>query len=179
MLKAQLEALLFIAGRPITLESLALKLQIPQEEVEKTLEELAKEYETQQRGFDIIRLGNEAQLSTSPEYAKVVEDFLKEEVQSELTRPSLEVLTILSYRGPMTKADLENIRGINCSLILRNLLMKGLVVSHTHQGVEKYQVSFEFLKILGLSDLKQLPEYEELNKKVETLVAEEQITNNQ
>ena len=173
MLKAQIEALLFIAGRPLSLENLALKLQISQEEVDKTLVELAHEYETQQRGFDIIRLGSEAQLSTSPEYTALVQDFLKEEVQSELSRPSLEAMTILSYRGPMTKAELENIRGINCSLILRNLLIKGLVVAHTHQGVEKYQVSFEFLKILGLSDLRQLPEYEELNKKVETLVSEE------
>jgi len=66
-------------------------------------------------------------MTTAKESSEIVEKFLKEELTGEMTRPQLETLTIIAYRGPMTKMEIEQIRGVNCSLILRNLLMRGLV----------------------------------------------------
>ena len=87
------------------------------------------------------------------------------ETTGELTRAALETLTIVVYRGPIGRAELEQIRGVNCAIILRNLLIRGLVTSEARKEKLEtvYQVSLDFLKFLGLRTPQELPDYEKLN----------------
>jgi segregation and condensation protein B len=106
----------------------------------------------------------------------VVRGFVKEDVSGELTRPSLETLTIIAYRGPVTKPEIEQIRGVNCSLILRNLLMRGLVEEREEASrlQPMYTVSSDFLRHLGLSSLSELPSYGEFhgNERIDKMLAD-------
>ena len=102
---------------------------------------------------------------SSPENASFVSEFIKDETTGELSRPSLETLTIIAYRGPVAKLDLDRIRGVNCSLILRNLLLRGLVEVYEdkERGESIYNVSFDFLRFLGVNKVSELSDYERLH----------------
>lgn len=164
MLSSKIESLLFVANRPLTVKRLMETCDAAREDVEKAVEELAATYNAGGRGVRILRNGNDVQMSTSPDNAKLVQDFLKDETTGELTKPSLETLTIIAYRGPITKAELEQIRGVNCSLILRNLLMRGLAEVQGEAGdpMATYRVTMDFVRFLGVSGVEELPEFEKL-----------------
>jgi segregation and condensation protein B len=108
--------------------------------------------------------------------AETVRSVLKAEVQGELSRPSMEALAILAYRGPMTRPELEQIRGVQSALILRNLMMRGLVEmgEETRVGQPTYSVTLDFYKHLGLAKPEELPDYQALrgNSAVEQALAE-------
>ena len=164
-LKAQIESLLFISSKPLTVSDLTKFLKTDKKELEKVLLDLQSDYHESESGLQLISNNNKYQLTTSSANSDLVRDFLQQEISSELSQPSLETLTIIAYRGPVSKIDLERIRGVNCSLILRNLLMRGLIEeqkSHSEQKI--YNVTLDFLRYLGVEDLKQLPNYDQLNK---------------
>jgi len=116
--------------------------------------------------LQIIKNGSSFQMVTAPENAELIQQFVKDETTGELSRPSLETLTIIAYRGPVAKTDLDRIRGINCSLILRNLLIRGLVDVREDKKKDEsyYTVTFDFLRFLGLNDVKELPDYQKLSQ---------------
>lgn len=165
-IKSQIESLLFISAKPMTAKNLAELIKLPVEEIEKAGEELVADYATNLRGVQIIKNAQSYQMVSSPENAKLIQEFIKDETTGELSRPSLETLTIIAYRGPIGKMTLDRIRGVNCSLILRNLLLRGLV--EVKQDKEKneafYTVSMDFVRFLGLADIKELPDFEKLSK---------------
>lgn len=171
------EALLFVSARPLTLEKIAKLMKAGKEEVRLVLEELQKTLAGDSRGVRLLKAGSSWQLVTSPATAKLIGAYLKEEVSGELTKPSLEALSIISYRGPIAKSEIEQIRGVNCSLIIRNLLMRGFIEEVRERGVPfpKYQVTPEFLSYLGVTNVEELPNYESLNKNValESFLTEE------
>jgi len=158
-LKHAIESLLFVSNRPLTAKRLADVLEKKNEDVRKALSELIADYDSRDGGLIILRNGDEFQIATDPEHGELVKGFLKDEAFGELTRPSLEALTIVAYRGPLTKPELEQIRGVNCSLILRNLMIRGLVV----QEGENYRITMDFLRHLGLKSVEDLPDYGKLN----------------
>ncbi|MFA5029640.1 MAG: SMC-Scp complex subunit ScpB [Patescibacteria group bacterium] len=164
-IKNQLESLLFIAAKSLSVKELAKLVATDPEETRSALNELNQEYEKRQGGIKISVLGDKYQMVTAGDSSEVVKKFVKSELTGELTRPSLETLTIVAYRGPISKAELEMIRGINCSLILRNLLMRGLVESQedSRRGT-LYSITFNFLSYLGLNKVEELPDYEQLNR---------------
>ncbi len=166
MLKSQIESILFIAGKPVSIKRLAKNLNSSDKEVAKVCQELIKEYEEKKRGMRMIKNGSRYQLVSSPENADIVKDFIKDETSGELTQPSLETLTIIAYRGPVSKIEIERIRGINCSLILKNLLIRGLIEikADKEKNESYYTVSFNFLKFLGINSIEELPEYDRLNQ---------------
>lgn len=165
-LAAQLEGLLFAATNPLSVRQLAKVTGANDEKVAATLSELEERYADAGSGLTVIHRGKDVMLATKPDLGKLISAFLKEQVGGELTRPQLETLTIIAYRTPVTKAELELIRGVNCSLIVRNLLIRGLIderqdpVMHT----EVYEPSFEFLRYLGVQKVDTLPQYEELHQ---------------
>lgn len=161
-----IEALLFVEAKPLTYKKLAKACGVSEAEVENAVRELQRDYEERGGGVALVREGSNVQLMTSPNAADAVADYLKEEETGELTRPSLETLTIIAYRGPVAKSEIELIRGVNCSLILRNLLIRGLAeeVGETDAGSPVYQVTLEFLRTLGITKTSDLPDYGELNK---------------
>lgn len=138
------------------------------QEVEEAVELLKEKYNQPESGVWLVEnktlRDKEVQLATSPDSQSIVQKFLRDELTGELTRPALETLTIIAYRGPMTKPEIEQIRGINCSLILRNLLIKGLVEIEERQKDPYYRISFEFMKYLGISNVSELPDYDELHQ---------------
>lgn len=163
-LGTKLEALLFAAAKPLTVKKLAEFLDAEVEEVEAALAQLIERLHTKESGIRLVRTGNEIQMMTSPDCTKLVRDFLDAEITGELTRPQLETLTVIAYRQPITKPELEQIRGVNCSLIIRNLLMRGLI--EVEESKEKfgfvYRVTHDFLRFLGITSVAELPQYETL-----------------
>lgn len=166
MLKSKIESLLFISAKPMTIKQLADLIKAKPEEVKAAGEELAQKCKEEKRGVQIIKDGQKFQMVSSSENAKIVQEFIQDETTGELSRPSLETLTIIAYRGPVAKLDLDRIRGVNCSLILRNLLLRGLIEAKedTQKRETYYSVSFDFIRFIGLNDIKELPDYEHLSK---------------
>ncbi|OGL74544.1 SMC-Scp complex subunit ScpB [Candidatus Uhrbacteria bacterium RIFCSPHIGHO2_02_FULL_60_10] len=164
MLSAQIESILFVTNRPLSVKKIAETVGADRTEVSKALDEIAAAYNTEGRGVRLLRHGDDVQLSTAPEASALVQAYLKDETTGELTKPSLETLTIVAYRGPVSKAELEQIRGVNCSLILRNLMMRGLVESVGEVGKPetRYRVTMDFLRFLGVAGVEELPDYEKL-----------------
>ncbi len=158
-LKAQIESLLFVAGEPVSCSRLAAVLQADAGRVEEALAELEAEY--QGRGFRLQRKGERAQLVTAPEAAEEVRLFLGLELSSKVSPAALETLAIVAYRQPVTRAQIEGVRGVNSDSVLRTLVTRGLV---EEQGrLEQagrpiiYGTTFEFLQQFGLTSLEQLP----------------------
>lgn len=173
-LSAKIEALLFVATKPMLAKQLAKILGVSIEEVGASIVQLVAVRNTDASGIHVIVGDEGVQLVSNPLFADVVSALAKEDVDSELTRPSLETLTIVAYRGPMTKPEIEAIRGVNCTLILRNLLVRGLITEEEDsiklQAV--YTLSNDALRYLGLHDVKELSDYEALhgNNKIDKLL---------
>jgi len=165
-LKSKIESLLFVASRPLSLKKICEQVGGEREEVKKLLKDLLEDCEINKRGIKIMEIDGEYQMSTCGDSSKMVKEFLKDEMTGELTRPALETLTIVAYRGPIVKSDLEQIRGVNCSLILRNLMIKGLVESKSSDkgGEPLYNITFDFLRYLGITKASDLPDYDKLSK---------------
>ncbi len=163
--KGQIESLLFISHKPLNLKELSRIIKISQVEVQGILNKLIEEYNLENRGIKILKLDDKYQMAINEKNSGLVSEFLKIESIGELTRPSLETLTIIAYKGPVSKTELELIRGVNCSLILKNLLIRGLIDSteDKNKGVTVYQITMEFLKHLGLNEVGELPDFEKLN----------------
>lgn len=165
MLESKIESILFISAKPISIKKLAEFLDAKLKEIEDAVSALAKRLNGAESGVRLVRSGNEVQLMTSPDYTTLVRDFVKDEVTGELTKPQLETLTVIAYRQPVTKPELEQIRGVNCSLIIRNLMMRGLI--EVEESKEKmgpiYRVTHDFLRFLGIADVRELPDYEKLH----------------
>lgn len=166
--KSEIESLLFVSSRPLSVKRLAETTGRDKKEIQEALDALLVEYDARgESGFIVLRNGDEVQLATSPDHAEMVKTFLKDETFGELTRPALETLTIVGYRGPLTKAELEQIRGVNCSLILRNLMIRGLVESEGKPddpaSPATYRVTFDFLRYLGIRQVNELPDFDALS----------------
>lgn len=164
-LHQQLEALLFVAGKPLSFKKLAQLIdQADVTVVEAAVEALRRRYDERGGGLRIVVTDGEAQMVTSGETEPVVKQLVKDELTGELTKPSVETLTIIAYRGPISKLELERIRGINCSLILRNLMLRGLVEAEDDAQKHEtyYRVTPDFLRHLNFTSVNDLPRYEEL-----------------
>jgi segregation and condensation protein B len=164
-LESQLESLLFVSAKPMTVKQLADLSQAEESAVESACEALSSYYNEAKSGLDLVKNNHKYQMVTRADNAEAVKAYLGSEINSELSRPSLETLTIIAYRGPIVKSDLDKIRGINCSMIIRNLLLRGLIEAkgNRNDGETSYEVSFDFLKFLGVNDLQELPDYQRLN----------------
>ncbi|NQV89996.1 SMC-Scp complex subunit ScpB [Candidatus Uhrbacteria bacterium] len=162
MITTTIEAVLFAAAKPIKLTDLRKHLDLSEEVVREAIDDIVTRFNTELSGVHLMEQNGTVQLVSNALAGEDVAKFLKKEASGPLTRPSLETLTIISYRGPITKPEIELIRGVNCSLILRNLLIRGYIVEE--QDPERfqpvYQVSHEFLRAIGTNRLEDLPEYE-------------------
>ena len=164
-LKSQLESILFVAIKPMGVKELAGLTAVKSSEVEEALAALETEYRQDDRGLALVKNNNQYQLTSAADNAKLIQDFLKDETSGELSQPSLEALTIIAYRGPIGKLELEKIRGVNCSLIIRNLLLRGLIEEKYDKIKDEhyYTVTHDFMRFLGLSSVHDLPDYAKLS----------------
>ena len=157
-----LESILFAGARPFSIRRLSELTGASPENIEAALTVLDERL--QASATMLQRAGNDVQLVTRPDHAEVVKQVAADEVTGELTRAALEALTILAYRGPLTRPELEQIRGVHSSIILRNLELRGLVEETEDKriGQPVYRVTFDFIRHLGLKSVEELPRYDEL-----------------
>lgn len=181
-LVSKLEALLFIYGEPIESKKLAAILDLKEPEVKDGLLALEEELRRSERGLALVQDKNKVQLATKPEWSKILEGVTKQEFTEELTPAALETLAIISYAGPISRVDIEFIRGVNSSFTLRALLMRGLVeraVDPKRSNAYIYSASFDLLRHLGLSKNSDLPDYQKYKILVEQLHQELQKKDNE
>jgi segregation and condensation protein B len=159
-IKAMIESLLFVADEPVQLERLGSVLGTDAGNVQAALQELAGEYE-RQRGIRLQFTRNRVQMVTAPEATEVVRRYLGLELDGKLSPAALETLAIVAYRQPVTRAQVEAIRGVNSDSVLRTLINRGLIdeLGRLDQAGRPiiYGTSFEFLQQFGLSSLEELP----------------------
>ena len=164
-LQAALEALLFIAPGPVTAHQLAEAVSLPVEQVEKELFILEKRYQ-EDRGLRMQSHGGRFQLTTAPEMAPMAERFLGLDATSRLSRAALEALAIISYRQPVTRPEIDSVRGVNSDGVLKSLLNKGLIQEVGRAEAPGrpilYETTAEFLQHFGLDSLQKLPVLEPL-----------------
>lgn len=175
---------MFIYGEPLEIKKLAKILDLKESEIKEGFGLLEEELKRGERGLMLVQDKNKVQLVTKSEFAKLLEDITKQEFSEELTPAALETLSIVAYSGPITRADVEFIRGVNSSFTLRALLMRGLVereVDPRRANAYLYRASFELLRHLGLSKNSDLPEYQKYKSLVgqlhQDLTAKEQTIN--
>ncbi len=170
MVKSKIESLLFVSTKPLTTKNFLSFLnkgeeQFTEEAIVDALNELKQKYNFPESGLQLVEAGDGFQFVSNPENAELVKRFVKDDFSGELTPASLETLTVIAFRGPITKPELEQIRGVNCSLILRNLLIRGLIIGDENkQNMQTYyQVTTDFLKHLGINSVEDLPDYQKLH----------------
>lgn len=169
---AKIEALLFIYGDPISFKKLAKSLEIKESETKEMVLRLSENLKQINRGLALVLDKDKVQLVTKPEFGKLVEETMKGELREELSPASLETLSIIIYSAPISRAEIDYIRGVNSSFILRNLLIRGLIereVDPKRLNAFVYKPSFDFLKHLGIQKVEGLPEYEQFQKLVQGL----------
>lgn len=174
-LMQKIEAILFYLAEPVEVSFLAKTLEVSKSDVVSALLDLAESL--QNRGLRIIQNGEEITMVTAPEFSGLIEKIIKEERERDLGRAGIETLAIIAYKGPVSKKEIEYIRGVNSQYALRNLLLRGLVekkTSKTDERVIVYSVTTDTLRHLGVSSLGDLPEYGDIQKQLE--VVEEAFT---
>ncbi len=171
-LDAQIESILFWKGEPVKLKKLAEILNVSIEEIEKGLSDLKIKLEG--RGVSLVRLEDEVSLGTASEVSELIAKLTKEELIRDLGKAGLETLTIILYKGPVKRSEIDYIRGVNSQFILRNLLVRGLIERVVNPDDERtflYKPTFDLLSHLGITDIKDLPEHDTFLKTLEDQIA--------
>lgn len=175
-LDAKIEAVLYYKAEPVSFKALATLLNKNEKEIKEAVI-LLKE-KLQGRGLMLIEESDAVELRTSAEASSIIENLIKDEESGELTKSSLETLSIILYKGPVTRHDIDFIRGVNSSFILRTLSARGLIKKSLSNGREnKYEATTELLSHLGISSQSDLPEFETtmttLEDKISNLISKE------
>jgi segregation and condensation protein B len=173
-LDQQIEAILFFRGESVSVKKLATILGKTATEIQQGIDDLRKRLDT--GALTIVSKDDEVMLATRAEVAPLIEGLVKEELNRDLGKAGLETLTIVLYKGPISRREIDYIRGVNSQFILRNLLIRGLVEKITDEKDERrflYRPTFELLQMLGVSAIKDLPEYAKVEEELNALVKSE------
>lgn len=156
-----LEAILFASGEPIEIQKLSQTLEVDTATVISTAEQLNEYYESEQRGFEIVRLDNTLQMTTRAFYAEITRRALDHRRNTPLSNAALEILAIVAYNQPVTKGYIEQIRGVDCFYGINSLIEKGLIEERGRLDApgrpRLYGTTPDFLRCFGISSLSQLP----------------------
>jgi segregation and condensation protein B len=177
-LKSAIEALLFISANPLSVDRLkGIFEEASKEQIEAQLASLKQDYGSRGAGVMLSEVAGGWQLATCPENATWIRKFRSVKVSTKLSRPALETLAIIAYKQPITRTEVEAIRGVNIGGIIRNLMDRRLVKIVGKKDVPGkpmlYGTSMEFLQYFGLKDLSSLPtlkEFQELEAGEEAMV---------
>jgi segregation and condensation protein B len=158
---AAIESLLFVSGRPLENAELRKLLDIDDEDLASSLQTLTYQLESQGGGIRLQRLGEQVQLVTAPENARYVAALLDLPMTARLTTAAMETLAVISYRQPITRAQIEAIRGVNSDRVVASLIQHGLIAeigrAQTVGRPALFATTPEFLQQFGLTSLEQLP----------------------
>jgi len=160
-LKGRIEAILFVSGEAVSLRDLARALQTGENEIREAVNGLRDEYDFNQRGFMLKRFSDKVQLATRPLYAQDVVRLLQPVQQQSLSQAAMETLAVVAYKQPVTRAEVEQIRGVKCDYSLQSLTNKGLIREAGRKDTIGRPILFcttdEFLSHFGLEGLDGLP----------------------
>jgi len=158
---AKIEALLFVSSGMVSKYQLGKTLELSDGDVEKCLNELEMHFKSAGHGLRLMRIKNKVQLMTDPMLSKTIESFLELETTNTLSQAALETLAIIAYKQPVTRPEVDVIRGVNSDGVMRTLLSKGLIEelgrADTPGRPIYYGTSPEFLQYFGLETLESLP----------------------
>lgn len=157
-----IEAILFVSGEPVQLGAVARALEVTELEVSAAADELASDYDYNRRGICLKRFGSHIQLSTRPDYAPQIEKLLQPIQKQSLSQAALETLAVVAYKQPVTRLDIEAVRGVKCDYSVQSLMNKGLIEEvgrkETLGRPILYGTTDAFLSHFGLTSLEDLPQ---------------------
>jgi len=160
-ISSAIEAILFAAGDCVPLSRISLVLGVEEQELELYVMQLQKDYETQQRGMRILRMEDKLQMCSAPEYAPVISKVLEQRKPPMLSQPALETLAVVAYFQPVTRAYVDQVRGVDSSYTVGVLLERGLIERCGRLDVpgrpSLFRTTAAFLRTMGVTELSQLP----------------------
>ena len=169
--KSAFEAMMFTWGEPLEAKTAADVLNITEKEALEAFEELKEEYEQEDRGIRIRRINKSFQFVTDEQCAGYIERLCTPVKKRKLSQSALEVLAIVAYRQPVTRGEIEAVRGVKCERVLEGLMRKELVEEKGRSsGIGRpilYGTTDQFLKYFGFSTLKELPDIEDIESVIE------------
>jgi len=168
-LEQKIEAILFFKGEPMSRKKLAEFLGVEQTEINEAIEKLKENLRN--RGIVLQEKENEITLGTAPELSSLIEKLQKEELNKELSKASLETLSIILYKNGVNRSLIDYIRGVNSSFTLRTLSIRGLIeknIDPTDNRRYIYHPTFELLSFMGVKSVQELPDYELVNNSIES-----------
>jgi len=174
-ISAKLEAILFWKAEPVTFKKLAQLLsteavKVTEAEIKAGLIELEISLKNRTSGLSLVQTDTEVMLGTAKEFSPLIEQLTKEELTRDLGKAGLETLAIVLYQGPISRADIDYIRGVNSQFILRNLLIRGLVERVDNPKDARsflYKTTLDLLAHLGVSKIEELPEYQKVRADID------------
>ncbi|MDY5349777.1 MAG: SMC-Scp complex subunit ScpB [Candidatus Ventricola sp.] len=156
------EAILFVTGNAVEKKDICRAMEISEAELEETLDALESGYDFERRGLRLLRFGAHVQLATRPDYAPYVEKLLQPVQKQSLSQAVMETLAVIAYRQPVTKAEIEQIRGVKCDYSVQSLVAKGLIEEVGRKEALGrpilYGTTDAFLRHFCLTSLSELPE---------------------
>lgn len=174
LLSNHIEAILFISGKEIEESFIREKLNADKKEFDKAIEDLSAKY-SGESGIHLLRFNKKIQFATNPAYSNEVEAVLNPIKEKELTNAMLETLAIIAYKQPVTRLEVEEVRAVDCSYSVQNLVRLGLVeVVGRKETIGKpllFATTDDFLKRFSISDVTDLPDYETLLNKLREISA--------
>jgi len=178
--KAALEAIIYAADEPVSVEQLATALGEAKPAVQVALDELVASYAVEERGIEIRAVAGGYKMYTKPQHHEVVRRFIRSlRPPLRLTMPALETLAVIAYKQPATSPEIQEIRGVNTSGVLKTLLEKKLIVTAGRKQVIGrpilYRTSKDFLMRFGLNDLEELPSLKEFEALAREALGDEGI----
>ena len=177
-IKSAIEAMLFVSGEPLSLRDLSNNLELKDKNVEEIIKEMINEYEDENRGIRLISINGAYQLVTKSENSDYIQKLLKKNKRHSLSQASIESLAIIAYKQPITRIDIDEIRGVKSESAIQKLVEKGLIKDIGRLEVPGrpilYGTTDEFLRHFALNDLGDLPSIElfEENDEVSDMVEE-------
>ena len=171
IIEKQIESILFWKAEPVKISELAKILEISVEQVNEAAAALNSSLEN--RGIQLLNNNNELSLITSAENGPLIEKLLKEELNKELSKAALETLSIILYKGPMKRSEIDYIRGVNSQFIIRNLMIRGLVDKEQNPNDERgffYRASSDLLNFMGIKSVAEMPEYEKVRTDIDNFM---------
>lgn len=171
VLHNQIEAVLFYKGEPVKTKTLSKMLHVKTKEIEEACIILKENLEG--RGIRLLSKDEAYALGTSPEMSDLIVSIRKEELSRDIGKAGLETLSIILYKGPVARSEIDYVRGVNSSFIIRNLLIRGLV-ERSHNPTDSrsflYKPTFELLSFLGVSNISELPEYDKVQAELQSFI---------
>lgn len=166
-LKSQIQSLLFASPKPVSIPELLDVLGVSETDFRNALAEII--VQNQSSGIVLLAHHDKLQMVSNPDNSALVKKFLSADLREKLSDAGLETLAVICYRQPVSRAEIENIRGVNSQYILRQLLIRGLIEkieSVSDRRINHYRTTLEFMQHLGIKDMRELPSFEDLTKNI-------------